>query len=1427
MTLGQGLVVGSAAGGDLGIGTVNATGVYINGVAVGAGGGTPPGGSAGQVQFNAGGTGFGGFTVSGDATLNTATGVLTLAAVNANAGIFQGLTINAKGLVTAAANQNYLTGNQTVTLSGDVTGSGSTAIITTLPTVNANVGTFQGLTVNAKGLVTSAVNQNYATTAALSGYLPLGGGAISGTAPGSLVIGAPPAGSLGAGTLNVANLIQVNANTATLPAAPAGTLLRVANLNGVETRILFDTFGSGIAGNVTVRKANGTASAPSALLNNDVMGQFAFFGFGATAYSASNRAAIQGRAVENWNDTAQGTYLNFITTPPGTVTPLQAMTLGRGLVVGSAAGGDLGTGTINATGLYIGGVAVSAGAVTFPGGTPGQVQFNSAGTLGGFTVTGDATLDTGSGALTLATVNANVGTFQGLTVNAKGLVTAAANQNYAPLASPGLTGTPTAPTAPFGTSTIQIATTAFVATNYAPLASPALTGTPTAPTAAAVTNTTQLATTAFVKAQGYLTGNQTVTLSGDVGGSGATAIITALATVNANVGFFQGIQVNAKGLVISASNQNYATTAALAGYLPLGGGAISGTAPGSLVIGAPVGGSLGPATLNTAGLIQVNMNAATLPAAPAGTLLRVANADGQATRILFDTFGAGVSGNVTVRKANGTAGTPTALLNNDAIGQFAFFGYGATGYSASNRAAIQGRAVENWSDAAQGTYLNFITTPPGSVTPAQTMTLGQGLVIGSPTGGDLGPGTVNAPGIYVNGVAVSAGGNLAGGATGQVQYNSAGGFGGFTVAGDATLNTATGLLTLAAVNSNIGTFQGLTVNAKGLITAAANQGYLTGNQTVTLSGDVVGSGATAIPTTLASVNANVGTFQGLTVNAKGLVTAAANQNYAPLASPGLIGTPTAPTAPFGTSTIQIATTAFVATNYAPLASPALTGTPTAPTATAVTNTTQIATTAYVKSQGYISGNQTVTLSGDVGGSGTTAILATLASVNANVGTFQGLQINAKGLITAAANQNYATTAALSSYVPLAGGTMSGLLAISQNAAALPAVPSGTLLRLGGADNATTRLLLDAFGSGVAGNTTVRKANGTAAAPSPLLNNDAMGQYAFFGYGATGYSASNRAAMQGRAIENWSDTAQGTVINFITTPPGTVTPTQMMTLGQGLVVGSPPDGDLGSATHNQAGLLQVNMNTAALPAPLAGTGIRLAGADTVVPRSVVDAYGNQGRIDMRRTDGTCLTPTGIVNNDQLGTLGWFGWLPAPTSAMSGARAGVAAVALETWSATNQGAGLSFSTTPVGSASILIGAMSLDGSGNLTVLGGTATKPGGGSWAAPSSRAVKRNIRNYDRGLEALAKLRPVSFEYNGRGGTIADGKTYHGLVAEAVADIMPELLTHSVTRRYIAKGEDEIDSRDSPGLLLDPSALTYALLNAVCELAARLQRLEEV
>lgn len=73
----------------------------------------------------------------------------------------------------------------------------------------------------------------------------------------------------------------------------------------------------------------------------------------------------------------------------------------------------------------------------------------------------------------------------------------------APLASPGLTGVPTAPTAAADTNSIQLATTAYadaIKALKANLAGPAFTGTPTAPTAAADTNNTQLATTGYADA---------------------------------------------------------------------------------------------------------------------------------------------------------------------------------------------------------------------------------------------------------------------------------------------------------------------------------------------------------------------------------------------------------------------------------------------------------------------------------------------------------------------------------------------------------------------------------------------------------------------------------------------------------------------------------------------------------------------------------------------------------------------------------------------------------------------------------------------------------------------------------------------------------------------------------------------------------------
>ena len=112
-----------------------------------------------------------------------------------------------------------------------------------------------------------------------------------------------------------------------------------------------------------------------------------------------------------------------------------------------------------------------------------------------------------------------------------------------------------------------------------------------------------------------------------------------------------------------------------------------------------------------------------------------------------------------------------------------------------------------------------------------------------------------------------------------------------------------------------------------------------------------------------------------------------------------------------TSAIQTQIDAKLATStagstYAPLASPALTGVPTAPTATANTNTTQIATTAYVQ----------------------TEIADLIASAPGALDTLDEL---------AAAlgdDANFATTVtnSLATKLPLAGGTMTGAIAMGSN-----------------------------------------------------------------------------------------------------------------------------------------------------------------------------------------------------------------------------------------------------------------------------------------------------------------------------------------------------------------------------------------------------------
>ena len=151
--------------------------------------------------------------------------------------------------------------------------------------------------------------------------------------------------------------------------------------------------------------------------------------------------------------------------------------------------------------------------------------------------------------------------------------------------------------------------------------------------------------------------------------------------------------------------------------------------------------------------------------------------------------------------------------------------------------------------------------------------------------------------------------------------------------------------------------------------------YLTGNQTITLSGDVTGSGATGIAVTLANSGVTSGTYGSatqvpvFTVDAKGRVTGVTNTAINLISALG------------GLSDVTLTT----------------------PADGQLLRYTGGGTNKWVNwTPNYITGNQTITVSGDATGSGSTSISLTLANSGVSAGTYTKVTVDAKGRVTTGA-----------------------------------------------------------------------------------------------------------------------------------------------------------------------------------------------------------------------------------------------------------------------------------------------------------------------------------------------------------------------------------------------------------------------------------------
>lgn len=137
--------------------------------------------------------------------------------------------------------------------------------------------------------------------------------------------------------------------------------------------------------------------------------------------------------------------------------------------------------------------------------------------------------------------------------------------------------------------------------------------------------------------------------------------------------------------------------------------------------------------------------------------------------------------------------------------------------------------------------------------------------------------------------------------------------------------------------------------------------------------------------------------------------------------------------------------------------------------------------------------------------------------------------------------------------------------------------------------------------------------------------------------------------------------------------------------------------------------------------------------------------------------------------------------------------------------------------------------LNGDSSFAISASVATKPGGGSWTAPSDARIKTVVEPYKGGLGEVIKLDPVVYRYKGNDET-ADGQKPHETLARAGTNFVG-LIAQEVEKVFsgmVTRGEGVIDGVKVDDLrILDTTPLTFALVNAVKELSARVTQLETV
>lgn len=231
-----------------------------------------------------------------------------------------GLKLRQKPLIFAdGTTQNTSTEAAGVYANGAFDKANASFLIASTPQSNANSAALyaNGAFIQANAAYTKANNALANASGTFAGDLTFTGNIVARSISTSNLIS-----FVGATTPATNALVEIIGSNGAVQQAPSndGYMLHITGKANTPTRLVLDSFGANTYSLIAGRSGRGTAAAPTAVANGDVIMRISSNGWGTTGFSPLGLGRIDFVATENFTDAAHGTQIQFWNCPIGSNT---------------------------------------------------------------------------------------------------------------------------------------------------------------------------------------------------------------------------------------------------------------------------------------------------------------------------------------------------------------------------------------------------------------------------------------------------------------------------------------------------------------------------------------------------------------------------------------------------------------------------------------------------------------------------------------------------------------------------------------------------------------------------------------------------------------------------------------------------------------------------------------------------------------------------------------------------------------------------------------------------------------------------------------------------------------------------------------------------------------------------------------------------